>query len=669
MKAVKIILVVFFILIFVLGTVLFVFLKTFEINQYRSYIERQMTSALGRAVQIQGLQLGMRADKGVTLNVQGLSIADDPAFSSDFFLAVDRISLDIDILAFLTQKKIRISQIEIRNPRLRLIRTAEGKINLPESFLPSDKSLAPAASLKDNLLRRIFGFSLVSAAYAAQGKTESSALREESVRSVSRGLFIHAIRIEGGTLIFTDQTHDPPLNISLEGIDLRMEDLSLNRPFPFQFACSLWAEQANIHGHGHALLDQSNNQISLQGIRVETDLSHLQIRKTPFHDLLRENLRLEGTPGGKLQVTVSQMKAGPAGLLDLSAEGQLTDGRVKLEMLGKAFEDIQISFRMTESDLDIQTLSVLYGQGKVAGQGRLNDYLRERNLSYDIRVEDISLAELIPSSLMPVLDETAGPLKFEGKLFGDFGGEGRLEGNDAASLITSLKGEGALKVREGKLRNINLLKFILDKISFIPHLVNLIESGLPEEYKDKLRKGETSIDRVELSVKMQDGTLFVPEAALSADGFLIAANGQLDFDQNLTLEADFYIPQDLSAAMVMAVDALAYLLNEDNQIHIPLTPYQGMLRDLRIYPDVEDVGRQMIGGKGREELRKVIFRALDIEEESPVSQGGTSSSEGSGHGDQYPPQKEPPPEATEGSAEQTIINSILDAILKGDNPF
>lgn len=658
-KTVKIVIFVFFVFILLLGTAAFVFLKTYNIDQYRTYLARHIGSVLGREVRIQGLQLGIAADKGVTLNVQGLSILDDPAFSAGPFLTAASVYLDVNIFDFFIKKKIHISRVEVRSPALRLIRTAEGKINLPELPTPFGKNPLPRAEPKAAADMPIgFPVSFSSVAYANEGK-------EEGGRDMPLEFFIQAFRIDGGSVTFTDRGYDPALVIPVEGIDFQITDLSLKRPSAFRFNCSVWADQANIRGRGNLFLDLDNQQVHMSDFKVETDLAHLQIRKAPFYALLRENLRLEGNPEGKLQVTVPQMKAGPTGLLDLSAEGQLTDGKVKVEMLQKPFEGIQVAFQMTESDLDIKTLSFFYGAGKVAGQGRVEHYLKERAFFYDLHIEDIQLAELIPSRVMPVLEEGGQPVILEGRLFGDFGGEGQgQEPEDSVSLTASWKGEGALEVREGKLSHVNLLRFVLDNISFIPHLASQIEAGLPERYKDILKKEETTLDRVELSVKMQDDAIFVPRAAFGADGFLVTANGQMDFDQNLALKADFYILEDLSAGMVTAVEELAYLKDEDNRIHIPLMPYQGRFRDLRIYPDVGDVSRQVIRSKGREELKKVIFRALDIEEETSNTdvQKDPSQIQESGQ----------PPEDSGGKdvrPEEAVINGILDAIFKGDQPF
>ena len=658
-KTVKIVILVFFVFILLLGTAAFVFLKTYNIDQYRAYLARYIGSALGREVRIQGLQLGIAADKGIILNVQGVSILDDPAFSAGPFLTAASVYLDVNIFDFLIRKKIHISRAEIRSPALQLIRTAEGKINLPELSMPSGKSPAPRAEPKGTADMPVgLHLPFSSVVYAAQAE-------EEGGRDAPLEFFIQAFRIEDGSLTFTDQGYDPPWVIPVEGIDFQITDLSLKRPSAFRFNCSVWADQANIRGRGNLFLDLDNQQVHMSDFKVETDLARLQIRKAPFYALLRENLRLEGNPEGKLQVTVPQLKAGPTGLLDLSAEGQLTDGKVKVEMLQKPFEGIQVAFQMTESDLDIKTLSFFYGAGKVAGQGRVEDYLRERAFFYDLHIEDIQLAELIPSRVMPVLEEGAGPVILAGKLLGDFSGEGQgQEPEDSVSLTASWKGEGAFEVREGKFSNVNLLRFVLDKISFIPHLVSQIEADLPERYKDILKKEETTLDLVELSVKMQDDTIFVPKAAFGADGFLMTANGQMDFAQNLVLKADFYILEDLSAGMVMAVEEFAYLQDEDNRIHIPLMPYQGRFRDLRIYPDVGDVGRQVIRSKGREELKKVIFRALDIEEESSNAdaQGEPSQIQESGQPSSDSQEKDVRPE-------EAVINGILDAIFKGDQPF
>src|SRR3989338_1674905 len=117
-------------LIITAGVILAVFLALFDIEHYKPRITQELSSLSGRDVQIDQLRLDFKIDKGLSIAIKGLSIADDPAFSRDKALAVDSIYLNMDLLALIFQRQIAIAQIEISGPRVYLVRNKEGLLNV-----------------------------------------------------------------------------------------------------------------------------------------------------------------------------------------------------------------------------------------------------------------------------------------------------------------------------------------------------------------------------------------------------------------------------------------------------------------------------------------------------------------------------------------------------------
>ena len=71
-------LLIFLFIVFVLGAVaLFVFVATFDANQYRSLVERRLESAIGNPVEIEHLALGWFGGR-VALEMRELEIYASP---------------------------------------------------------------------------------------------------------------------------------------------------------------------------------------------------------------------------------------------------------------------------------------------------------------------------------------------------------------------------------------------------------------------------------------------------------------------------------------------------------------------------------------------------------------------------------------------------------------
>lgn len=640
MKFLKIIVFISIGLIIVAGIMLAVSLVTFDIEHYKPRIIQELGSLLGRDVRIDQLRLDFKIDRGLTIVVKGLSIADDPVFSKEKILTVDLIDLDTDILALIFRRQIVISKIEISNPRVHLVRNKEGLLNVQTLF---------RKNIRGNVVRENPRTNSVPGA-ASTTMSVPRGKQKESV--VIPEMLIQAVRIENGALTFSDESLEPPLSIPLRQIDFQATHLSLEKPFPFAGKASLWADQQNIAVNGDIVLDLANAQVNLQRVKLETGLSLLRLRMLPFYGVLQEQLSLEGECEGELSLDDITMRIGREGVSAFSANGELRAGRLNSGLLKAPLEDIQSRFHVDESNIAINELIVSLAAGTLGAQGRWSDYGKSNLLIFDLKIDGVQLGELVPRANMPVLSENGKPLEFEGGVYAIFDAEGH--GAQIPELRETLKGDGSLEIRGGKLLNINFLRFVLDKLSFIPDLVQNIQENLPPRYKKGLQSDETVLERVASTIQLKDQALYF-SAELQAEGFTVTASGNLDFDQNLALTADFFIAEDLARSMNASVPELSYLLDANRRIHVPFKSYDGKLQNIRIYPDVEELAAKVMQSRGKDELKKAIFRALDIEE-SPVP---TPQTQG-----QPPAQGEvAPPE--ELRPEEILIDGIFDAIFKG----
>ncbi len=651
MKTVRMILIVLSVVVVILAAGFSVWIATFDINQYKPRIVQELSSRIGRDVRVGTISLGFSIRQGVSLNVKEVSVSDDPVFSSEDVLAADQIALNVDVPAYLFKKQILISRVEIDHPRIHLVMNADGRINLQElaNGPPQEKTMAGKGSEK--------------AVFTPSALTPDSNPAQPRPSQESNAplppMLIRWVRITNGSFDLINRASDPALIISLRKINFQSTDLSLDKPFGFRLDCSLWADQTNIHVSGKAQADPNNVQIRFMDVRLETDLSEIMIRDSPFYAVVREQLRMEDAIQGKLSVDVHQAVFRQSGLLSVSADGHLSNGKIVLGILNDPLTDIHLEFHMTESDLEIKAMSLSYAMGKISLKGRLNDYLKEESFFLDGDAEDLHLAELIAREKMPVLEEGLRPIEFAGRIHANFSAEGH--GLDIQSLRNSVVADGMLALREGAVKNVNILRLVLGKISFIPDLAQRIEASLPPEDLDKLKKNETTLKDIEVGIKIQQGGVSVDHAELNADGFVIAAKGWLGFDQSLVLDVDFHVSQDLSSHLVAAVEELSYLLDEKQQISIPFRPYRGKLNDVRIYPDIESLSKKIMRNKGQEELRKVIFRALDLGDGNPQSLPDQPAQDQTG----IPSQREEPKPGTE----EMIIDGILNAIFKGGETF
>jgi AsmA protein len=110
-------------------------------NSFRPTIEERLSAALGRKVQVGDLSLSLFSG---SLKASNLSIDDDPAFGSKPFLTAKSFKVGVEMLPLITSKTLNITDLEIENPEVILIRNQQGKWNL--STLGGNTAAQPKAA-------------------------------------------------------------------------------------------------------------------------------------------------------------------------------------------------------------------------------------------------------------------------------------------------------------------------------------------------------------------------------------------------------------------------------------------------------------------------------------------------------------------------------------------
>jgi AsmA protein len=141
-RPVKIILIIVAVLLVIVVALPFML----DVNTYRPRIEAELSSALGREVKIGNLKLSVLSG-GVSAD--DLSIADDPAFSKTPFVRAKALNVGVQMIPLIFSKSLRITNIEINEPQVTLLRSSSAKWNF--STLGNKNAAKPADTSNQNL--------------------------------------------------------------------------------------------------------------------------------------------------------------------------------------------------------------------------------------------------------------------------------------------------------------------------------------------------------------------------------------------------------------------------------------------------------------------------------------------------------------------------------------
>lgn len=621
-KIIKIIFASLFLLFIILGIGIFVFLKTFDFNRLKPQIIAVGQNALGRSIDFTKLGLKLSFKNGVQFSIADIVVGERLDFGKEDFLTAKEVNLSVSIKDIIFKRQIRVLGIGCKEPQVNIIRLKDGRINL-----------------------QAFGV----IGQDQQGVTETTAQKSssEAVQPAAMGLptvFIKRINIDNARLAYIDYSFDPKVSIVFDKITLKADNFSLTNLFPIKLQASFASESQNIFAQGNGQVNINKPSFLLKDVKATVDISTLSMDALRrFIPQLKE-VSLPEIKSGALSVAIDLFEAGQQGLIALKGQGALTKGSLRMKELVVPVESIEANFTMSEFLIALSNASFFLGKGKTEFSGNISDYLLKQNYSFKAMLNGLDLNECI--------DQSAYPIKVKGLVSGNF--ELKGQGFDPSTALSSLSGNGSLEIKEGQLTDINVFKMVLDKLSFVPNLAVFFETGVPERFKDNLRKKDTIVTSFKTTAEISSVSVVIQSMNMDAETFHFRGNGIVGFDQSYFFDGLFMIPQDLSSRIVAAVPEMEYLLDEVKQVCFPLKVLaKGGV--VSFMPDVKQIGVNAIKQKGRQELEKILDKVLG--KESPIQDNSQNFPENI--------EQSPPPDATDKKeGKRQLIDSIIGTIFK-----
>ena len=109
-------------------------------ESFRPLLEAQATKALGRDTKIGALSISLLSGGA---KAEDLSIADDPAFSTQPFLTAKSLSIGVELIPLIFSRKLNVTGITISEPQVRLIQNKKGVWNYASLGANQEKAVAP----------------------------------------------------------------------------------------------------------------------------------------------------------------------------------------------------------------------------------------------------------------------------------------------------------------------------------------------------------------------------------------------------------------------------------------------------------------------------------------------------------------------------------------------
>jgi len=220
----------------VLGLALFL-----DANQFRPTLEDTMSRALGRRVTISKISV---APFSGGIAIEGLTIADDPAFSREPFLRAKAVTAGVDLMPLILSRSLRVESFRLEKPEVVLLRSAAGSWNVSSLAATSPHS-------------------------------------SDSSVATSVTVFVQTIKISNGRIVVANVAKDRVEHI-YDDVNLEVSNVSYTSPIVFHAT-------AKTPGGGSADLDGQAGPFNRQDatatpLHAQASFKHLDAAATGFVD-------------------------------------------------------------------------------------------------------------------------------------------------------------------------------------------------------------------------------------------------------------------------------------------------------------------------------------------------------------------------------------------------
>ncbi len=441
-------------------------------NRFKPLLESKLSAALGRQVTIGDLGLSLLRGG---LTADGLSIADDPAFSTAPFLEAKSLKVGVKLWPLIASRKLIVTKLTIDRPQVTLLQSPAGRWN-----------------------------------YSSLGGKSAPAPPPDQGVSGEGGLDLSAkvVNVAGGRFSM-GKTGGRQKPLVLDDVNIEVRDFSPSSPFAFSMSAEV-AGGGNIKMAGQAgPIDAAD--VALTPLTLTLDIARLNLAAV-----------LAGT-APDLAGTASLKASGN------SASGRLTlNGKLRAEGL-KLAKNGAPARRPVEFDFATQ-----YDLGRHAGalqRGIIRVGSASANLSgtYAERGDSMALDMKLAGTKMPVpeLAELLPPLGIA------LPGGSKLENGTATLAFTAagpadrLVADGAVSLDKVRLANFNLGS----KMQMIQQL-----AGIKSGPNTDIETFHAKVKRTAAGT-IVDELRFVAQGVgeLNGAGTISPANA-LDFRMNATVE-------------------------------------------------------------------------------------------------------------------------------------
>ncbi len=289
-------------------------------------------------------------------------------------------------------------------------------------------------------------------------------------------------------------------------------------------------------------------------------------------------------------------------------------------MLRDAPFTMELDSGLKDMKATVETMKV----GIFGGSGTLNTGAQldgEMPFTADVDFSGMLVEQVVPALLPDTPNSITGTIS---KLGAD------VTGTLNENLMASIAGTAEMELKDGLIKDVNIGKETLGKVTEIPFVGGALLSVVPESLQEFVNRKHTVLESVSATYAVAEEKLATEDLVIESDFFRLEGKGTIGFDTDLDLDAVIYFAKNFSDGMAGTTKELRYLFNDEGRLAFPVK-IKGVPPKLIIVPDVGDLVKRAATGaikqEGIGEIKKQADKLLkgvlggDKSEAAPPAEG------------------------------------------------
>lgn len=187
-----------------------------------------------------------------------------------------------------------------------------------------------------------------------------------------------------------------------------------------------------------------------------------------------------------------------------------------------------------------------------------------------------------------------------------------FDGGNPELLLRSLNTAGTVGIANGSVRNRNLIREVLQKMSPVVAVAGALGGEMPPQITELTKRPDTEFRKASVGFSASQGTLNIQDFAFEHPEYLLSGRGIYGLlNRQIDLTASLRFSEAISAYFVQKIHEMETLCDRNGRLVIPFR-YAGVVPDAVATPDLPYIGSRVLQAGAEKMVEKGIKQLSEV---------------------------------------------------------